>query len=347
MSDAILVTGGAGYIGAHTAQALAEAGYTPVVLDNFSNGHRESVQWGPLVQADISDADAVAAAIRQYGIKAVLHFAAYIEVGESMQNPFKYFENNVSRTLRLLETLQQNDVRRIVFSSTCAVYGPPEVVPITEAEKTGPISPYGETKLMVERLLHWYQEVHGLRFAALRYFNAAGADPVGTIGERHDPETHLVPLVLQAAAGRRADIAIFGTDYDTPDGTAIRDYIHVRDLAQAHVLALGRLLQGSDSMTLNLGTGTGHSVREVIDTAARVTGRKIPVREAARREGDPPRLVADPARARELLGWQATCSDLPTILADAWRFHEREWGVQRQEAVSSPIATGAPVGLAP
>lgn len=327
----ILVTGGAGYIGAHTAQALAAAGFLPVVLDNLSSGHREAVRWGPLVEADIADREAVAAAIRQHKIRAVLHFAAAIEVGESMQNPFKYFENNVTRTLRLLETLRENQVGAFVFSSTCAVYGPPTRVPITEAEKTGPISPYGETKLMVERLLHWYQEIHGLRFAALRYFNAAGADPSGVIGERHDPETHLIPLVLQAAAGRRPDIAVFGNDYDTPDGTAVRDYIHVCDLAAAHVRALQRLLAGAESMTLNLGTGTGHSVREVIDTAARVTGRPIPVREAARREGDPPRLVADPSKALAVLEWRAERSDLASILRDAWRFHAKGWGINAQD----------------
>ena len=324
MSETILVTGGAGYVGSHACKALARAGYRPVAYDSLIRGHREAVRWGPLVQADLADAKRLIDTIKSFDVAAVLHFAAFAYVGESVEEPGLYFRNNVANTLTLLEALRTSAVRHIVFSSTCATYGVPERVPITESAPQRPVNPYGESKLMVERMLHWYGAAHGFTHAALRYFNAAGADPEGEIGEDHEPETHLIPLVLQAAMGQRARIDVLGTDYPTPDGTAVRDYIHVQDLADAHVRAVQLLLRGGLSITVNLGTGAGHSVREVIAAAERVTGRRVPRREAPRRFGDPPVLVADPSRARELLGWRATHSDLDTILKTAWAWHSRE-----------------------
>jgi UDP-arabinose 4-epimerase len=324
MSETILVTGGAGYVGSHACKALARAGYRPVAYDSLIRGHREAVRWGPLVQADLADAKRLTDTIKRFEVAAVLHFAAFAYVGESVEEPGLYFRNNVANTLTLLEAMRTSAVRHIVFSSTCATYGVPERVPITESAPQRPVNPYGESKLMVERMLHWYGAAHGFTHAALRYFNAAGADPEGEIGEDHEPETHLIPLVLQAAMGQRARIDVLGTDYPTPDGTAIRDYIHVQDLADAHVRAVQLLLRGGLSITVNLGTGAGHSVREVIAAAERVTGRRVPRREAPRRFGDPPVLVADPSRARELLGWRATHSDLDTILKTAWAWHSRE-----------------------
>jgi len=324
MSETILVTGGAGYVGSHACKALARAGYRPVAYDSLIRGHREAVRWGPLVQADLADAKRLIDTIKSFDVAAVLHFAAFAYVGESVEEPGLYFRNNVANTLTLLEAMRTSAVRHIVFSSTCATYGVPERVPITESAPQRPVNPYGESKLMVERMLHWYGAAHGFTHAALRYFNAAGADPEGEIGEAHEPETHLIPLVLQAAMGQRARIDVLGTDYPTPDGTAVRDYIHVQDLADAHVRAVQLLLRGGLSITVNLGTGIGHSVREVIAAAERVTGRRVPRREAPRRFGDPPVLVADPSRARELLGWRATHSDLDTILKTAWAWHSRE-----------------------
>jgi UDP-arabinose 4-epimerase len=323
MSDKVLVTGGAGYIGSHAAKALARAGYTPVVYDNLVYGHREAVRWGPFVEGDLADAALLAETMRRFEIGAVMHFAAFAYVGESMTKPELYFRNNLVNSLGLLDAMCATGVRHIVFSSTCATYGVPEQVPIREDMPQRPVNPYGESKLMVERALHWYGVAHGLRHVALRYFNAAGADLEGEIGEHHEPETHLIPLVLDAALGRRAQIDVFGTDYPTPDGTAIRDYIHVGDLADAHVLALRHLAQGGDSVALNLATGQGHSVREVIAAAERITGRRVPRRESPRRPGDPPALVADPGRARDLLGWTPRLSDLDTILATAWAWHRR------------------------
>ena len=332
MSETILVTGGAGYVGSHACKALARAGYRPVAYDSLIRGHREAVRWGPLVQADLADAKRLIDTIKRFEVAAVLHFAAFAYVGESVEDPGLYFRNNVANTLTLLEAMRASAVRHIVFSSTCATYGVPERVPITESAPQRPVNPYGESKLMVERMLHWYGAAHGFTHAALRYFNAAGADPEGEIGEDHEPETHLIPLVLQAAMGQRARIEVLGTDYPTPDGTAIRDYIHVQDLAEAHVRAVQLLLRGGLSITVNLGTGTGHSVREVIAAAERVTGRRVPRREAPRRFGDPPVLVADPSRARELLGWTATLSDLDTILKTAWAWHNRETQARQSAA---------------
>jgi UDP-arabinose 4-epimerase len=321
MSNKVLVTGGAGYIGSHAAKALAQWGYQPVVLDNLTRGHREAVQWGPLIEGDLADRALLRDSLRHFEIGAVMHFAASAYVGESMSKPELYFSNNMVNSLNLLEAMRESGVRRIVFSSTCATYGVPDAVPIREEMPQRPINPYGESKLMVERMLQWYGSAHGFAHMALRYFNAAGADADGEIGEHHEPETHLIPLVLDAALGRRPHVEIFGTDYPTPDGTAIRDYIHVSDLATAHVLALKHLQQGGASGALNLATGRGHSVREVIAAAERVTKRPIPRRESERRPGDPPALVADASQASALLGWTPRFSDLETIVATAWRWH--------------------------
>jgi len=319
----ILVTGGAGFIGSHACKALAKAGYLPVTYDNLIYGHRSSVQWGPLVEGDVGDRETVEHTLRQYDIAAVIHFAAFAYVGESMHRPEIYFQNNVVNSLALLDSIRNVGVPHIVFSSTCATYGTPDAMPITESTPQRPVNPYGETKLMIERALHWYGEAHGLTSVALRYFNASGCDPEGEIGEEHDPETHLIPLILEAALGQRAHIDIYGSDYPTPDGTAVRDYIHVQDLAEAHVQALDYLLKGGRSTALNLGTGHGHSVRQVIAAAERVTGRRIPRREMARRPGDPAILVADPSLAAEVLGWRAKRSDLETILKTAWAWQTR------------------------
>ena len=329
MSKAILVTGGAGYIGSHAAKALARSGYTPIVLDNLVYGHREAVRWGPFVEGDLGDRRRLVETIRHHQVAAVMHFAAFAYVGESMVKPEIYFANNMLNSFGLIEAMRETGVKHIVFSSTCATYGVPETVPIREDMPQRPVNPYGESKLMVERMLHWQHVAHGLSHVSLRYFNAAGADPDGEIGEHHEPETHLIPLILDTALGRRPLIEVFGTDYPTPDGSAIRDYIHVTDLAEAHVLALQYLERGGDSLALNLATGRGHSVREVIDAAERVTGRPITRRESPRRPGDPPALVADAHRVGEVLGWRPQHSDLETILATAWAWHRRRFaGVQ-------------------
>jgi UDP-arabinose 4-epimerase len=319
----VLVTGGAGYIGSHTAKALAQAGHEVVVLDNFSGGHRWAVKWGPCVEGDLGDAALVTQALKTYGIDAVLHFAASIQVGESVRDPKKYFWNNVVNTLRLLDAMLAAGVPHIVFSSSAAVYGNPERVPIPEAHPTRPVNPYGDTKLMMERALQWYGAAYGIRWTALRYFNAAGADPDGDLGEEHDPESHLIPLVILAALGRTPYVEVFGTDYDTPDGTAIRDYIHIVDLADAHVKALQYLARGGESRALNLGTGEGHTVREVIAAVSKVSGGPVPVRDAPRRAGDPPALVADPAQAASLLGWKPRYAGLSEIVESAWKWHKK------------------------
>jgi UDP-glucose-4-epimerase GalE len=323
MSQSILVTGGAGYVGSHACKALARAGYLPVTYDNLSRGHQSAVRWGPLIEGDIADGDRLGAAITEHGASAVMHFAAYAYVGESVGDPGLYYRNNLCGTLAMLDVLRDRGVRNLVFSSTCAIYGLPETVPIPETAPQAPVNPYGDTKLAIERALFWYGQAHQLRWVALRYFNASGADRDGEIGEDHEPETHLVPLVLQAALGRSAAVEIYGTDYPTPDGTAIRDYIHVDDLAKAHLRALERLLAGGEAIALNLGTGRGHSVREVIAAAEAVCGRKIPVRPAPRRAGDPPALVADPSLAAATLGWRAQHSSLDTIVRTALAWHAR------------------------
>ncbi|HEX3499054.1 MAG TPA: UDP-glucose 4-epimerase GalE [Stellaceae bacterium] len=321
MGKNILVTGGAGYIGSHACKALAKAGYTPIAYDNLVYGHREAVRWGPLVEGDLADRKTLADTLDRFAVAAVIHFAAFAYVGESMEKPQLYFHNNVVNTLTLLDAMLAAKLRHIVFSSSCATYGTPARVPITEDTPQNPVNPYGESKLICERAIHWYGEAYGMTYAALRYFNASGADPDCEIGEAHDPETHLVPLVLATALGRRAQIDIYGTDYPTPDGSAVRDYIHVQDLAEAHVAALARLLGGGSSLAVNLGTGSGHSVREVINAAERITGRRIARREMPRRAGDPPVLVADVARAKALLGWSARLSDLDSIISTAWAWH--------------------------
>jgi len=290
------------------------------------------VRWGPLVEGDLADRARLAAALEQNQVSAVMHFAAYAYVGESVADPGMYYRNNLGGTLSLIEAMRESGVDRIVFSSTCATYGTPDSVPIQETAQQLPVNPYGETKLAIERALHWYGQAYGLRSVSLRYFNAAGADPDSETGELHEPETHLVPLVLQTALGQRPQIDIYGTDYPTPDGTAIRDYIHVQDLADAHLRALEHLGAGGASAALNLGTGHGHSVREVVRVAEAISGRRIPCRETARRPGDPPVLVADPRLAAEVLGWRPRMSDLDTIIRTALAWHtsltDRETGSQ-------------------
>ena len=319
----ILITGGAGYIGSHTAKVLAAAGHEPVSFDDLSQGHEWAVRWGPLERGSLSDPARLAEVFASARIDAVVHFAASALVGESMTDPAKYFRNNAVGTLNLLEAMRAAGVGTIVFSSTCATYGTPVRVPIDETHPQAPMNPYGESKLMVEKMLRWHGEAYGLRWIALRYFNAAGADPDGEIGEDHDPESHLIPLVIGAARGTRPPVKILGTDYGTPDGTAVRDYVHVMDLADAHLRALDRLRAGTPSQAINLGTGRGHSVREVVDTVGRVSGRAVPAVESPRRPGDPPELVAAPARARDVLGWTCQYADLETIVRHAWAWHDR------------------------
>jgi UDP-glucose-4-epimerase GalE len=326
MRQTILVTGGAGYIGSQTCKVLARAGYLPVAFDNLARGHRAAVRWGPLVEGELTDRACLCAALVKYRVIAVMHFAAYANIGEAVVNPALYYRNNLAGTLVLLEAMRETGISEIVFSSTCAIYGIPDAVPIGETAPQHPVNPYGETKLAIERALHWYGAAYGLRSVSLRYFNAAGADLEGETGECHDPETHLVPLVLQAALGQRSRIDIFGTDYPTPDGTAIRDYVHVLDLALAHLRALERLRVGGGSLVANLGTGYGHSVREVIATTEVISGRVVPARSAPRRLGDPPALVADARVAAAALGWRARHSDLETIIRTALAWHERHAG---------------------
>lgn len=318
-AKSVLVTGGAGYIGSHTCKRLAEAGWLPVAYDNLSTGHADAVRWGPLVRGDTRDAAAVAEAIRAHAPVAVIHFAAAAYVGESVRDPGFYYDNNVNGMLGLLTACRETGLSRVIFSSSCATYGVPERLPITEDTPQNPINPYGRTKLIGEWMLADFARAHGIGYVALRYFNACGADPDGTLCERHDPETHLLPLALFAADGRRPRLDLYGTDYPTPDGTCIRDYIHVCDLAEGHLAALRHLEAGGESVAVNLGTGTGHSNREVLDAVGRVLGRPVPVTEAPRRDGDPPALVADPTRAREILGFVARHCDLDATVADAAR----------------------------
>lgn len=319
----ILIVGGAGYIGSQTAKLIAAAGVEPVVFDNLVYGHRWAAKWGPFIEGDLADEALVARVMRERKVEAVIHFAAYTYVGESVTNPRKYFRNNVANTLNLLDAMVDNGVRDIVFSSTCATYGEPNKVPIGEDHVQKPVNPYGEAKLMVEKILHWYGGAYGLRFAALRYFNAAGADPDGEVGEDHDPETHLIPLAIETALGRHPGLDIYGTDYPTPDGTAVRDYIHVADLAEAHRLALAALQAGTKELLLNLGTGRGHSVREVVAAVEKISGKKVLTREVGRRAGDPPALVADARKAAAVLGWVPRYPDIDTIVEHAFRWHAR------------------------
>ena len=316
----VLVAGGAGYIGSHTVKRLKDAGHTPVIYDNLSRGHRSvmDVLKVPMIAADLNDRPTLTSALREYRIDTVMHFAAYAYVGESVEKPLMYYQNNVATTISVLQSMQDAGVDRFVFSSTCAVYGDPDRVPITEDEKKAPVSPYGRSKLMVEQVLADTQlGWKSFKFAALRYFNAAGCAVDGSLGEDHDPETHLIPVVLQAILGLRPGITVFGTDYPTKDGTNIRDYIHVDDLADAHILAMERLREGQP-IYCNLGTGNGFSVKEIISTAEKVTGKKAPVSYGPRRAGDAIALYADPSRARKVLGWEPKYKDPETIIRSAW-----------------------------
>ena len=319
----ILVTGGAGYIGSHACKALAQAGFTPVTYDSLVYGHEWAVKWGPLEKGDILDRARLDEVIATYKPEAAIHFAAFAYVGESVGDPAKYYRNNVVGTLSLLDALRTHGVSRVVFSSTCATYGVPERVPITEDTPQAPINPYGASKLMVERILADYGAAYGLKSVALRYFNAAGADPDREIGEAHDPETHLIPLVLDTALSKLPSITVFGDDYPTEDGTCIRDYIHVSDLADAHVKAMTALASGLPRLAYNLGTGEGHSVAKIIDTACAVTGREIRVEKGPRRQGDPPSLVADSSNAQRDLGWTPQHTDIADVIRTAWRWTSR------------------------
>ncbi len=320
MSKNILVTGGAGYIGSHTCKALSLAGYRPITYDSLIYGHKWAVKWGPLEIGDILDEERLDYVLQQYKPEAVIHFAAFAYVGESVENPLKYYRNNVVGTLNILEALLRNKIDKFVFSSTCATYGVPQHVPITEQHPQKPINPYGQSKLIVEQMLKDFDKSYKLRSVALRYFNAAGADPEGEIGECHHPETHLIPLVLEVATGKREYIEIFGDNYDTPDGTCIRDYIHVNDLANAHVLALDYLSQGKDSAFFNLGNGKGFSVEEVINIARHVTNKDIPSIVRPKRAGDPAILVGDASQAHSTLGWKPNYSSLELQISHAWNW---------------------------
>jgi len=319
----ILVTGGAGYIGSHCCKELHRRGYTPVTVDNLVYGHRENVRWGPFAEGDIGDRNFLDRVFAKHHIDAVMHFAAFAYVGESVADPRKYYRNNVQSTITLLDAVCEHEVAVTIFSSSCATYGLPRQVPIDEAHRRAPISPYGKSKYMVEEILSDYAAAYPLRFMSLRYFNAAGADPEGEIGEKHDPETHLIPLVLDVAKGKSPQVLVFGSDYDTPDGSCIRDYIHVSDLARAHVLALEHLLDGGESDFVNLGIGRGYSVFEVVETAARITGRSLTHRVVDRRPGDPATLVASNAKAAELLSWEPEYVDLGAIVRTAWNWHKK------------------------
>ena len=318
-----LVVGGAGYIGSHFSKHLAQNGQMPVVLDNLCSGKADAVKYGPLVVGDVGDAQMLRDVFRIHRIDAVVHFASYIQVAESTSDPAKYYANNVAATLRLLEEMRNANIRRFVFSSSAAVYGSPQTVPMSETHPQWPINPYGRSKFLVEQILDDYARAYGLRYASLRYFNAAGADPDGELGECHKPETHLIPLVLQVASRRREKVTIYGTDYETRDGTCERDYVHVCDLATAHLAALDYLAADGESGAFNLGSGEGHTVAEVVAAAQHTTGKAIDVEHAARRIGDPARLIADPRKAQAAFGWKTRLSDLDTLLRHAWRWEQR------------------------
>lgn len=317
----ILVVGGAGYIGSHAVRLLIDAGHTVWVYDNLSRGHRAAVPDGLLIEGELSDRNQIVAALRDKNIDAVMHFAAYALVNESVNDPALYYRNNVVAALELLDAMHEVGVKKFVFSSTTATYGEPEVIPISESTPQRPINPYGFTKLVIERALADYAAAYEMGYVALRYFNAAGARPDGTIGEDHDPETHLIPIVLQVALGQRDEITVFGDDFDTPDGSCVRDYIHVDDLADAHLKALDKIEPGR-GLCMNLGTGIGTSVREIVEACREVTGHPIPAKTGPRREGDPSKLVADASRAREVLGWTPQYTQIKSIVETAWRWHQ-------------------------
>jgi UDP-glucose 4-epimerase len=319
----VLVVGGAGYIGSHMVKRLCREGYKVTTLDNLSNGFRDAVTGGTFIEGDLADRSLLDRVFGRSHFDGVMHFASYIQVGESVREPAKYYRNNVTHTQNLLDAMLAHQVTCFIFSSSAAIFGEPQRVPIDESHPQHPINPYGRSKQMVEQILADYDRAYGLRSICLRYFNAAGADPDGQIGERHDPETHLIPLVLQAASGRQSRVTVFGSDYPTPDGTCIRDYIHVEDLCSVHLLALERLWQNGPSAAYNLGNGNGFSVQQVIDTAARVTGRKIPVHYGQRRGGDPARLIADATRALGELKWRPQWADLATIITHAWQWEQK------------------------
>jgi len=319
----ILITGGAGYIGSHVSKTLACHGYHPVIVDNLVHGHKEFTKWGTFIEGDLANGNLLRTIFASYPICAVMHFAGFAYVGESVVNPAKYYVNNVSNTLSLLEAMREAHVGKIIFSSSCATYGLPSVLPIPEEHVQLPINPYGRSKLMAEHILQDFCAAYKLRHVILRYFNAAGADPAGEIGELHEPETHLIPLALAAAAGKGAALKVFGTDYDTSDGTCIRDYIHVSDLASAHHLALDYLLSDGASCALNLGNGVGFSVREIVNAIEQVTGSAVPTVEEPRRQGDPPMLVGSAEKARQMLGWQPRHTDLEVIIETAWKWTQR------------------------
>ena len=344
----ILVVGGAGYIGSHMVKRLSQAGCALTTLDNLSGGFAEAVCAGEFVKGDLADRPLLEALMHRGRFDAVMHFASFIQVGESVAQPARYYQNNLVNTLQLLDAMRSNGVNRFIFSSTAATFGEPRYVPIDEAHPQQPINPYGCSKRMVEQVLEDYDRAYGLKSVCLRYFNAAGADPDGELGERHEPETHLIPLVLQAASGRRPHVTVYGRDYDTPDGTCIRDYIHVSDLCEAHWLALQSLLADGPSQAYNLGNGQGFSVQQVIDAAERLTGARIRVLEGPRREGDPARLVADARLAQKRLGWRPRLSELDTIVQTAWRWEQKmaqragaEPGSQRMDRPAVGAATAA------
>jgi UDP-arabinose 4-epimerase len=316
-STNVLVTGGAGYIGSHTCKMLAAHGFQPVTIDNLSTGHRDAVRWGPLIIGDILDKQLLANTMERYSPQAVIHFAASAYVGESVTDPSKYYNNNVCGTIPLLDGCRTHGIDHVIFSSSCATYGIPDVLPIDEDARQSPISPYGRSKLIAEHILKDYAEAYGLRYVSLRYFNACGADLDGELSERHDPETHLIPCALMAAAGTGPPLSVFGNDYDTPDGTCIRDYIHVSDLSRAHLMGLQYLLKGGTSFSANLGTGRGTSIHEILAAIKRITGRDVPIVIKPRRAGDPPALFANPSLARTRLGFVAEVSDIDTIVRSA------------------------------
>jgi UDP-glucose-4-epimerase GalE len=326
----ILIVGGAGYIGSHAAKAVRLAGREPIVFDNLTSGREHAVRWGPLVRGDIREADAVRAAIREHRPDAVMQFAARIEVGEGETNPTHFYDNNVAGTLNLVRVMLEEGVKTLVFSSTCAIYGDPERLPLTEDLPKRPVSVYGRTKLMCEQMLEDMARAHGLNFAALRYFNAAGADPDGEIGEEHEPETHLIPNAIKAAVGLGGPMKLFGTDYPTPDGTCVRDFIHVTDLAEAHILAADHIAENKTSLHLNLGVGKGRTVREVLKAVESATGRAVPVVESPRRLGDAVSLYSDPTNVTRTLGWTPRLSDIDTIVGTACAFHRRAWEIGDQ-----------------
>ncbi len=319
----ILIVGGAGYIGSHINKQLNKKGYKTVVFDNLIYGHREAVKWGEFILGDLSNIEQIKLVFRKYNIDAVMHFAAFAYVGESVEEPQKYYLNNVANTLNLLKIMKEFDCNYFIFSSTCATYGEQQYIPIDEKHPQNPINPYGQSKLMVEKILNDYTKAYGLKYVSLRYFNAAGADIDAEIGENHNPETHLIPLTLDAALGKIEDIKVFGTDYGTSDGSAIRDYIHVTDLADAHILALEYLQKGGKSDVFNLGNGDGYSVLEVIDMVKKVTKKDFKVTLTDRRAGDPAKLIGDATKAKEILGWKPKYFELETIINTAWMWHKK------------------------